>query len=181
MMEDLSLHILDIAENSVSAGAKRISVAIDEDEPRDILVIRIADNGRGMTAATLRRARDPFFSSKGKATGLGLPLLAQAAEHCGGGLRIVTARRKGTTVTARFRLGHVDRPPLTNMAGTMTTLVLAHPEIDFRYRHRRRGQVFRFSSLPFGRHARASSGTSAGLIAEVREALRTGLRGIGTT
>ena len=181
MMEDLSLHILDIAENSVVAGATSIAITINENQRRNLLTIRISDNGRGMSKNALRRALDPFFSTKGKATGLGLPLLAQAAEHCGGGLRIVTIRRQGTTVTARFRLGHIDRPPLTNMAGTMTTLVLAHPDIDFRYRHCRNGRVFRFALAPGIRRSMAASGLRPDIIGAVESKLRTGLRRIGRT
>ena len=85
MMEDLSLHVLDIAENAVAAGATRITILINENEARDLLTIRISDNGPGMTKEAARRALDPFFTTKGKRTGLGLPLLAQAAEQCGGG------------------------------------------------------------------------------------------------
>lgn len=181
MMEDLSLHVLDIAENAIAAGATRIAIVINENEQRDLLTIRISDNGRGMSKDTLRQALDPFFSTKGKKTGLGLSLLAQAADHCGGGLSIATAHRKGTKVMARFRHGHIDRPPLTNMTGTMTALVVGHPEIDFRYRHRRNGRAFAFASRPILKYAGASSGTSPRLIGKVRTMLQAGLGGIGTT
>jgi hypothetical protein len=181
MMEDLSLHILDIAENAIAAGATRITVTINENEARDLLAIRVSDNGPGFTPEALRRALDPFFTTKGKRTGLGLPLLAQAAELCGGDLSIAAGPKKGTRVTARFRHGHIDRPPLTNMRGTMTALVIGHPEIDFRYRHRRNGQVFRFASRSFFRESGPSSWTDPLLIGRVDKTLRTGLRAIGRT
>ncbi len=155
MMEDLSLHVLDIAENAIAAGATRITIPINENEARDILTIRITDNGPGMTKEDARQALDPFFTTKGKRTGLGLPLLAQAAEQCGGGLTVSSARGKGTKVVARFRYRHVDRPPLTNMAGTLAVLVLGHPGIAFRYRHTRGGRTFRFSSPRASAAARA--------------------------
>lgn len=177
-MEDLSLHVLDIAENAVVAGASRITILINENEARDILSIRVSDDGPGMTPAAARQALDPFFTTKGKRTGLGLPLLAQAVEQCGGRLTVSSVPGKGTRVVARFRYGHVDRPPLTNMAGTMTVLVLGHPEIAFRYRHSRGGRSFRFSSrrTPAGRAPAAPD-----LIASVRKELERGLRRIGRT
>jgi len=180
-MEDLSLHILDLAENAIAAGATRITVAINENEARDLLVIRVSDNGPGFTQESLRRALDPFFTTKGKRTGLGLPLLAQAAELCGGDLTIREGPKKGARVTARFRHSHIDRPPLTNMRGTVLTLVIGHPEINFRYRHRRNGQVFRFESRSFFRASGLSSWADPRLIKQVEKTLRTGLLAIGRT
>ena len=181
MMEDLSLHILDIAENAIAAGATRITVTINENEDRDLLVIQVSDNGPGFTPEFLRRALDPFFSTKGKRTGLGLPLLAQATELCGGNLTITTGPKKGARVAARFRHGHIDRPPLTNMRGTMMALVFGHPEIDFRYRHRRNERVFKFASRCFFQECRRSSWTDPLLIGRIDKILRAGLRAIGRT
>ncbi len=181
MMEDLSLHVLDIAENAIAAGASRITILINENAKRDVLTIRVSDDGPGMSKRTARRALDPFFTTKGKRTGLGLPLLSQAAEQCGGSLSVVSAPGRGTKVVASFRYGHIDRPPLTNMAGTMAVLVLGHPEIAFLYRHSRDGRAFRFSSLRSrGGRAIRATGTSD-LIASVRNELERGLRRIGRT
>ena len=110
-MEDLSLHILDIVENAIAADATRITVTINENERRNLLTIRVSDNGRGMSKKDARRALDPFFTTKRKRIGLGLPLLAQAAEHCGGGAVLTTVPNRGTKVAARFRHRHIDRPP----------------------------------------------------------------------
>jgi anti-sigma regulatory factor (Ser/Thr protein kinase) len=180
-MEDLSLHVLDIAENAIAAGATRITVTIEEDESRDLLTIRVDDDGSGMDEEDLRRTPDPFFTTKGKRTGLGLPLLAQAAEQCEGHLTVSSVPGKGTKVVALFRHRHIDRPPLTNMAGTLAVLVLGHPEIVFRYRHSRGGRTFRFSSRrPFaGRAGRTPPAPD--LITSVREELERGLRKIGRT
>jgi hypothetical protein len=181
MMEDLSLHILDISENAIEAGATRIAIIINENEKHNLLTIRVSDNGRGMSKETLRRALHPFFSTKGKRTGLGLSLLAQAAEQCSGGVSIVTAHRKGTRVVARFPYGHIDRPPLTNMKGTMTALVLGHTEIDFIYCHRRNGRVFRFASHGFFKGYGACSGLDPAFIGSVKKVLQAGLKRIGRT
>jgi anti-sigma regulatory factor (Ser/Thr protein kinase) len=181
MMEDLSLHILDIAENAVAAGATRIFVTVTENEKRDLLRIRVTDNGPGMSKKILRRALDPFFTTKGKRTGLGLPLLAQAAEQCGGRMTIRAVPRKGTKVTALFRHRHIDRPPLTNMKGTLMAIVLGHAEIDLVYRHDRNGRIFVFRSRRHLRPAGVSSGLKPDAIREVSKVLEAGLRRIGRT
>jgi len=180
VMDDLSLHVLDIAENSAAAGASLIEIAIEEDEGRDLLTLRLADNGRGMSRSELQSALDPFYSTKAKKTGLGLPFLAQAAEQSGGGLSLESRPGRGTTVTARFGYGNIDRPPLTKMAETVMILVFGHPEIGFRYRHRRNGRDFRFDSLRFA--ARAGGITARpDLIAAIRKTLETGLKRIGAS
>lgn len=179
MMEDLSLHILDLAENAISAGAGRIEIVVNENERRDLLTVRVTDDGRGMTAEEADRALDPFFTTKRKRTGLGLALLAQTAGLCGGTVAIESAPLKGTKVTARFRHGHLDRPPLTRMAETMMMLVFGHPEIDFRYRHRRNGRAFGFASRPFFDGGGGAPAWAPERIAQVRKALREGLKRIG--
>jgi len=178
-MEDLSLHLLDLAENAISAGATRITVAVNENERRDLLTLRVTDDGRGMTEEELARALDPFFTTKRKRTGLGLALLAQTAGCCGGDVTVESVAAKGTKVTARLRYGHIDRPPLTKMAETMMMLVFGHPEIDFRYSHRRNGRTFSFTSPAF--FAPPGPAWSPERIGRVRRALRTGLKAIGAS
>ncbi|HSA95864.1 MAG TPA: ATP-binding protein [Acidobacteriota bacterium] len=173
MMEDLSLHILDIAENAVAAGATRVLIAVNENAGRDLLTLRVTDNGRGMSREERRRALDPFYTTMRKRTGLGLPLLAQTAEQSGGRLRLESAPGKGTRVTARFRLGHVDRPPLTRIPETMMTLFFGHPETDIRYRHTRNGNVFSYFRRGWG-----GASVSPGAIAGLRKTLEEGLRRI---
>jgi anti-sigma regulatory factor (Ser/Thr protein kinase) len=181
MMEDLSFHVLDLAENAIAAGASRVTILVNENVARDLLTIRVSDNGRGIPADVRERVFDPFFTTKSKRTGLGLPLLAQAARQSGGGVEVVTAPGRGTRVTARFRYGHIDRQPLTGMAETIMMLALGNPEVDFRYRHRRNGRTFKFSS----RRVLAGTGRRApvhpALIRSVRKTLQNGLRRIGTT
>ncbi|MBM3293299.1 MAG: ATP-binding protein [Candidatus Aminicenantes bacterium] len=136
MLEDLSFHVLDIAENAVSAKAKRVSIRVEERRSKDRLVLEIKDDGRGMGRRRLARARDPFFTTKKtRRVGLGLPLLAQASEAAGGGMKIDSEPGRGTKVRATFRLGHIDRQPLGDMAATLEALVVGHPAVDFRYTH----------------------------------------------
>ena len=176
MMEDLSLHLLDIVENAVAAGATRILIAVNENAGRDLLSFRVTDNGLGMSREEKERALDPFFTTKRKRTGLGLPLLAQTAEVCGGRVVLESVPRKGTRVTARFRFHHIDRPPLTKMAETMMMLFFGHTEVEFRYRHTRNG--LRFSYL---RRAFPGRATASADIVALRDSLRAGLKRIGVS
>jgi hypothetical protein len=177
MMEDLSLHILDLAENAIAAGATRVLIAVNENDRRDILSFRVTDDGRGMSREEKARALDPFFTTKRKRTGLGLPLLAQTAELCGGRVVLESAPGRGTRVVALFRLGHVDRPPLTKMAETMRMLFFGHPEVSFRYRHTRNG--FFFSYLRRSRGGGQAADPAD--IAAIGESLRSGLKRIGAS
>ncbi len=119
-MEELALHILDIAENSIAAGARHVDIRVSEDLAADRLTVEIRDNGRGMAEQVLRRAADPFFTTKGtRPVGLGLSLLEQAARAAGGSLRIQSRPGAGATVTAEFRHSHPDRQPLGDVAATL--------------------------------------------------------------
>ena len=181
MMEDLSLHILDIVENAVAAGATRVRITVNENEKRDFLTIRVADNGRGMPPEVRERALDPFFTTGRKRTGLGLPLLAQAARQSDGDLALESAPGRGTTVVARFRYSHLDRQPLTKMARTMLALVVGHPDVEFGYRHRRNGRDFTFASGPYFGKAGRPAGVDPRVVGAMRRALEAGLKRIGTT
>jgi len=131
------LHILDVLENAVEAGASKIELSIEEDLPNDLLRIKVADNGRGMDQDTVERVRDPFFSTRSsRRVGLGIPLFAAAAERCGGGLTIRSRAEEGTTVVATFRHSHIDRPPLGDMVSTLLCLILGQERVDLHYTHR---------------------------------------------
>ena len=134
-MEDLSLHVLDVTENAIMAKASRIEVFITDDLKKRIQTIEIIDNGTGMDEQTVKKALDPFFTSKKKKTGLGIPLFAQAAKEAGGALEIQSAADKGTKIKATFILDHIDKKPLGDMDETMRVLKATHPEIDFIYKY----------------------------------------------
>ena len=147
-MEDLSLHVLDVAENALAAGADRIEVRILEESRGNTLSIEIKDNGFGMDEETASLALDPFYSSKpGKRVGLGLPLLAQAAGETGGSIEIKTMPGQGTVVRATFRPDHPDLKPMGDMLETMAALACAHPQVAFVFEHRRNcALVFHWNS-----------------------------------
>jgi len=147
MMEDLSLHVLDIAENSIRAGARNVEIIVEEEPEKDRLAITIRDDGEGMDRATVEHALDPFYTTKeDKKVGLGLALLAEAAHLAGGDVKVRSSQGKGTEVVATFGYNHVDRQPLGDMGETIKTLVIGHPEVAVTYEHRRGGEVFRFES-----------------------------------
>jgi len=138
-MDDLSLHLLDIAENSIAARATRIDIVIIEDRGEDVLIIRITDNGIGMDDCMREKVLDPFFTTKPrKSVGLGLPLLAQAAEESGGSLTIESGSQEGTEIVASFALSNIDRKPLGDMDETMRVLRATHPAITFSYQYQLR-------------------------------------------
>lgn len=142
-MQDLSLHILDIVENSLAAGARRVDIRIEEDRGTDRMSVQITDDGRGMDEEMARKALDPFFTTKTvRRVGLGLPLLAEACRMAGGELTLESCPGKGTTVRAVFQHSHIDRKPLGPMADTLLTLLIGHPEVELTYDHRKDGKAF---------------------------------------
>jgi len=135
-MEDISLHILDIAQNSIRAGATKIEIEVVERPAENLLSFVIRDNGCGMTEDQLSRLHDPFFTTRTtRRVGLGIPLLKQTAEQAGGGLSVTSAPGKGTTVEARYEYDNVDTPPLGDVAATLWTLIVTNPDVDFDYVH----------------------------------------------
>ncbi|MBI4680463.1 MAG: sensor histidine kinase [Nitrospirae bacterium] len=142
-MEDLSLHILDIAENSIAAGASKIRIKIIEDIPKNILLIEIADNGKGMDEDAIKMAQDPFFTTKSnKHVGLGIPFLAQSAKEADGKISVTSKKGEGTTIAAAFKYNHIDRKPIGNIEKTLTVLIAGNPEIDFVYEHKRNSHTY---------------------------------------
>ena len=137
MMTELSLHILDIAENSTRAGASLVQITINVNLITDRIFITITDDGCGMTEEQLTKVTDPFFTTRTtRKVGLGVPFFKQAAECTGGTFSITSAVGTGTTVTASFGYSHIDRIPLGDVNSTIHTLITMHPDCDFLYTYR---------------------------------------------
>jgi len=146
-MKDLSLHILDIAENSIRAGADLIEILIIEDIENDNLVLQIKDNGNGMDQETVANAKNPFFTTKnGKRVGLGLSLLYQATREASGSFDIISDPGSGTMIKATFKYSHPDCKPVGNISETLETLVLGNGNIDIVYEHRFGDEVVLFDT-----------------------------------
>jgi hypothetical protein len=136
-LDEISLHILDVAENSLMAGADLVEIDLEKDALTDRLRLRIRDNGRGIAPEDLARVTDPFFTTRTtRRVGLGLALLLQTAEQTGGSFAIDSQAGQGTDLAVEFGLSHIDRPPLGDMAGTLINLIIGRPEVDFIYRQR---------------------------------------------
>jgi hypothetical protein len=141
------MHIMDIFQNSIGAGATLISLDIVEDTHKNLLRIVFTDNGRGMTAQEAEMATDPFFTTrKTRQVGLGLPLLKQNAERTGGYFLLESLEGQGTRVTAQFVLDHLDRPVLGDVPGAIVLTVTANPEIAFVYHHTKNVSNYCFST-----------------------------------
>ena len=140
-MKDLSMHIMDILQNSTRAGASEVTLEVLEDVAADTLTIRFIDNGCGMDAETVQKVINPFFTTRTtRKVGLGLPLLKQNTEQTGGSLDIQSEKGKGTTVTAVFGRSHLDRPPMGDLAGTIVLTASAYPNIRFIF-HYNNGEI----------------------------------------
>ena len=137
MMQELSMNILDIAENSVRAGAALIQITVDENLSEDLLTITIRDNGCGMTKEQLNNVIDPFYTTRTtRKVGLGVPFFKMAAELTGGSLEIQSTVGEGTLILAHFVLSSIDRMPLGDINETISTLIHCNPQIDFVYTRR---------------------------------------------
>ncbi len=149
MLRELALHILDVVENSVNAGATLVTIEVIEEMTADRLTIRVGDNGRGMDAEAVQRAADPFFTTRTtRRVGLGLPFLKQATELSNGSFAIESALGRGTTVTATFQHSHINRMPLGDLSNTILTLVVGYPQTDLVYRHKLDERFFEFDTRP---------------------------------
>ncbi|MCG0277480.1 MAG: ATP-binding protein [Thermanaeromonas sp.] len=147
MMEELALHILDIMENSLAAGASLLELTILEDPVANRMIIELTDNGRGMSEKERQAALDPFFTSRTtRRVGLGLSLLRATAEQCGGSLTLVSQPGKGTRVVVTLELNHIDRPPLGDMGATIASILSREDPPEVYYYHQRGKEAFEFST-----------------------------------
>lgn len=135
-MKELSLNILDVTKNSVSAGAENILVSLVKDA-EGWLTLTIKDDGCGMSEETVANVTNPFYTTRTtRKVGLGLPLLKMAAEQTGGCLKIVSSQKNddhGTTVEAVFDTKSIDFMPVGDIVSTVCILIAGSPEIDFRF------------------------------------------------
>ncbi len=147
-MFNLSLHLLDILQNSLRAKATSIEIEIIEDLEEDLLIIAVEDDGEGMDEKLQEKALDPFGTTKDRkhSVGLGLPLFRQIALDCGGEFELISDPEDGTSVKATFRHSHVDRPPLGDIASTIQALLVGQPELEISYVHRVDGSKYEFET-----------------------------------
>ena len=185
-MREIALHLLDLAENSVSAGAHTITITVCEDLTIDRLSASIEDDGRGMDAETVRKVTDPFYTSRTtRKVGLGIPLLKGAAEECRGGLTVQSTPGKGTLVEVYFQHSNIDRMPLGNLPATFLGLLVGHPEPHWIFRYTARGlkgeETYEFDDQPVKETLDGLSLSHPDVLVYLRESLEDGLHSAQST
>ena len=147
MMRELSDNIMDIAQNSIAAGASLTEVEVAVSHEKNLISLRFTDNGCGMSEELVKAVTEPFTTTrKTRKVGLGLPLLQQTAQMTGGDLSIRSQVGVGTEVLATFGLDHIDRPPMGDVAGAWFSLVVMNPDTDFLFTYDYDGKVFTFDT-----------------------------------
>lgn len=173
-MRDLSLHLLDLLENSVAAGASTVWIRLSEQPERDELELVVEDDGAGLQVSAAQ-ALDPFYTTKrNKRTGLGLALLRTSAELAGGSLVLDRSPHGGLRVRAVLGLGHIDRLPLGDVASTVSTMACTHPDVVLRCELRTPRGVFAVSTAEL-----AEELDPIALAWRVGEVLRRGQQQVG--
>jgi hypothetical protein len=172
-MDDLSLHILDVSENCIDAGAKNIEIIVNEDIKKDLLTIEINDDGKGIDEDMLSQIQNPFTTSRTtRKVGLGIPFLKEAAESSGGSLIIKSAKGVGTKVKATFKHSHIDRKPLGDIAETLIALILRVDKTEILYYHKKNGKDFVFRTKDLKLQLRVQSLKHVSLLNSLKEIIK---------
>ena len=146
-MKELSLHILDLVQNSLRAQAKCVGIWVKDSASQDRLEIGIEDDGRGMDADLLASVTEPFVTTRTtREMGMGIPLFQMAAQLACGAFDIDSTPGQGTTLRGVFVRSHIDTPPLGDMVETLVTLVQGAPDVDFSYRYETDAQALTFDT-----------------------------------
>jgi anti-sigma regulatory factor (Ser/Thr protein kinase) len=178
-LRELALHLLDIIENSISAGASRVIVIIEENLLTDRLCMSVEDNGRGMDAEMVSRVIDPFVTSRTtRKVGLGIPLLKAAAEDCNGALKIESTPGTGTRVIVDFQHSHIDRMPLGDLPGTFLGLVVGSPDIHWVIRYTYNQAYFEFDNQPILKELDGIPLTEPAVLQYIRSTLEDGFSSV---
>jgi hypothetical protein len=179
-MIELSMHILDIVQNSLRAQARGVEIRVLEDLGRDQLRIEVQDDGRGMSPETVKKVIDPFYTTRPtRVAGLGVPLLKEAAEQCGGSLEVHSREGKGTRIVATFQLDHFDRAPLGDMGETLAILITGNPGVEFLYEHRVNGRSYRLDTREMREVLGPVGLEDPSVFAFIRQDIQEGLKRIG--
>lgn len=178
-MRELSLHIMDIIENGIGAGADLICLSIEEDHHKNLLRVTITDNGRGIPEALLEKVTDPFYTTRTtRRVGLGLSLFREASRRCEGDFSIESMEGEGTKVEASFRMDHIDLAPMGDIEGAMTSLMMGSPDVDFVYSHRLDDQLFHLDTRIVKRELEGVPINHPKVLQYISETIREGLTGI---
>lgn len=178
-MRELTLHLLDIAENSISAGARNIKIQIEENINNDLLKLVVSDDGRGMSEETVNKVIDPFVTSRTtRKVGLGIPLLKEAAEACNGSFSLTSTLGKGTELSVQFQRSHIDRMPLGDVSTTFQNLFFSNPLIHWFFEYRIDEKEFVFDDRDIKAELQGVSLTEPEIIRVIRDLFESGLQDI---
>lgn len=176
-MRELSLHLLDIAENSIAANASEVRISVLENSVTDLLQMSVQDNGKGMDAETIARVIDPFYTSRTtRKVGLGIPLLKEAAEACNGFLKIDSTPGKGTLLFVQFQRSNIDRMPLGNLADTFIQLLIMNPTIHWLFNYQVDDREFALDNDEIRQTLDGVPLTEPPILNYLRELVETGIR-----
>jgi len=175
-LRELALHVLDLVENSIRAGAGVVAVTVEEQPERNLLAIAVEDDGPGLVVNP-EQATDPFYTTKeGKRTGLGLSLFRFQVEQAGGALELGRSALGGLAVRATLQLGHVDRHPLGDLASTLAGVVAANPGVEVCVELRVGDRDVRVSSaFAAGEVARGRGGAARAAARRLRQEVAEGM------
>jgi anti-sigma regulatory factor (Ser/Thr protein kinase) len=176
-LRELNLHLLDIAENSIAADARNITILLNENTKTDLLQMSVKDDGRGMDAETAARVIDPFVTSRStRKVGLGIPLLKEAAELCNGYLTLRSQKGAGTELEVVFQRSHIDRMPLGDLSTTILNLVVTNPEVHWTFIYQFDDREFVFDDAPIKQELDGLALTEPPILKILRELLETGVK-----
>jgi anti-sigma regulatory factor (Ser/Thr protein kinase) len=181
-VRELSLHLLDIVENSISAKAKNIHISVEEDLINDRLKMTIVDDGKGMSKEMVDKVIDPFVTSRTtRKVGLGIPLLKEAAEACKGSLTIESQVGKGTELRVDFQRSNIDRMPLGNLTDTIINLVIANPSVNIMFKYIVNDEMFFYDDKKVKDELKDVSLSDPLVLSFLREYIENGIRNIQPT
>ena len=178
-MNELSLHILDICQNSIIADANLIKIIVEEDIKNNYFKIFIGDNGKGMNKKTLSEVSDPFFTTRStRKVGLGVPMFKMAAEMCNGSFIVDSIVDKGTVITALFEHNHLDRAHLGDISETIMILILNEKNIDIYYEHIINKEKYIFDTREIRKVLGCIPFTEYSVILWIKDNIKTGINNL---
>jgi len=176
-VREISLHILDLVQNSISAAATEIRIELVENLTADIFELHIIDNGRGMTAEQVLKVTDPFYTTREtRPVGFGVPFFKATVESSGGKLQIESTPGEGTKISARMQHRHLNRPPLGNITETLQMLIMSNPAICFYYKHQVNENIFEFNSQELSGFINEFSGIDFAKLTEMKNYIEAHIR-----
>lgn len=174
------MHILDVVENALTAEARLIRIGLEKIDDQDILRLRVIDDGQGIPEDILAQVTDPFYTTRTtRRVGLGLSLISQAAERTGGSFKIDSRTGQGTHIEAEFGLNHIDRAPLGDMLGTLMSLIVGRPDVDFIYEQKAGDSEFILDTREVKEALEGVSLSQPEVIAFLKDTINEGLAELG--